>query len=70
MGRIICIADAYDTMASRRTYKEAMSAERVIGELTKGRASQFDPELVDLLLKILAEKQAEAAAEQAAGGKA
>ena len=60
-GRIICLADSYDTMASRRTYKEPMPQERIIQELQKGRGTQFDPELVDLMLIILAEKRAEAA---------
>lgn len=60
-GRIICLADAYDTMASRRTYKDPMPQERVMEELRKGRATQFDPELVDILMKILEEKAAEKA---------
>lgn len=60
-GRIICLADAYDTMASRRTYKDPMPQERVMEELRKGRATQFDPELVDILMQILEEKAAEKA---------
>ncbi|GMV80197.1 MAG: hypothetical protein AMXMBFR7_13810 [Planctomycetota bacterium] len=66
-ARIICIADAYDTMASRRTYKDPMPTERVIEELKKGRAQQFDPELVDIMLEILAEREAEAQAQGAPG---
>lgn len=65
-GRIICLADAYDTMASRRSYKEPFSPERLREELTKGRGTQFDPELVDILVKILKDKQAEEAANAAA----
>ncbi|MBI3828694.1 MAG: HD-GYP domain-containing protein [Planctomycetes bacterium] len=66
-GRIICIADAYDTMASRRTYKEPMPEEKVLAELHRGRATQFDPELVDILVQILAEKAAEKAHEKGNG---
>ncbi|MCW8128985.1 MAG: HD-GYP domain-containing protein [Planctomycetota bacterium] len=66
-GRIICIADAYDTMASRRTYKEPMPPERVLEELHKGRGTQFDPELVDILVQILAEKAAESAEKEKNG---
>lgn len=66
-GRIICIADAYDTMASRRTYKEPMPEEKVLAELQRGRATQFDPDLVDILVQILAEKAAEKANEKGNG---
>jgi len=54
-ARIIAIADAYDTMVARRTYKEPMSATRVRQELDDGRGTQFDPELVDHLEAILDE---------------
>jgi len=54
-ARIIALADAYDTMTSRRTYKEPYSPERVRQELEKGRGTQFDPELVDHFKAILDE---------------
>jgi len=56
-ARIIGIADAYDTMASRRTYKEPMTPEQVMNEFRRNRGTQFDPELVDLMLEILEEKR-------------
>jgi len=58
-ARIICLADAYDTMASRRTYKAPMPADAILKELHKGRGTQFDPELVDVMIRILEEKAAE-----------
>jgi len=54
-ARIIALADAYDTMVTRRTYKEPMTASRVRQELDEGRGTQFDPELVDHLKAILDE---------------
>jgi HD-GYP domain-containing protein (c-di-GMP phosphodiesterase class II) len=54
-ARIISLADSYDTMMSRRTYKEPYSPERIRQELDRGRATQFDPELVDLFKAILDE---------------
>jgi len=54
-ARIIALADAYDTMTSRRTYKEPYTPERVRVELEKGRGTQFDPELVDHFKAILDE---------------
>jgi HD-GYP domain-containing protein (c-di-GMP phosphodiesterase class II) len=56
-ARIIGIADAYDTMASRRTYKEPMTPEQVMNEFSRNRGTQFDPELVDFMLEILEEKK-------------
>lgn len=52
-ARIIGIADAFDAMTSNRVYRPAMSMDRVIEELKKGRGTQFDPELVDILLGLI-----------------
>jgi len=54
-ARIIALADSYDTMSTRRSYKEPYSRERVIGELEKCKGTQFDPELTEHLLTILRE---------------
>ena len=54
-ARIIALADSYDTMTSRRTYKEPYPADRVMQELERCRGSQFDPELVDHFKSILQE---------------
>jgi HD-GYP domain-containing protein (c-di-GMP phosphodiesterase class II) len=54
-ARIIALADAYDTMAGRRTYKEPYSIERIRQELDRGRGTQFDPVLVDHFRGILDE---------------
>jgi len=56
-GRIIGIADAYDTMASQRTYKEPLSQEQLIAEFKRCRGTQFDPQLVDLMLEILEQRK-------------
>lgn len=55
-ARILAVADAIDTMLSRRTYKEPFSPERVRSELAKGRGSQFDPAVVDATLGWLDER--------------
>lgn len=51
-GRIVAIADVYDALVSRRTYKEAWSEEDAIGEIREQAGRQFDPELVDIFLDI------------------
>jgi diguanylate cyclase (GGDEF)-like protein/PAS domain S-box-containing protein len=54
--RILSIADAYDAMTSDRPYRKAMKQEETIAELQKNAGSQFDPELVDIFITILQNK--------------
>ena len=54
-ARMIAIADSYDAMSSNRAYREALSKEEVIEELTNGKGTQFDPEILDVFLEMLEE---------------
>ncbi|TXT18856.1 MAG: PAS domain S-box/diguanylate cyclase (GGDEF) domain-containing protein [Erysipelotrichaceae bacterium] len=45
-ARIIAIADAYDAMTSKRSYREALSKAAAQKELIKFSGTQFDPKLV------------------------
>ncbi|TWT83247.1 putative diguanylate cyclase YdaM [Planctomycetes bacterium CA13] len=45
-SRMLSIADAFDAMTTDHVYRNAMSRERAIQELSKGSGTQFDPELV------------------------
>jgi len=47
-ARIIALADTIDAMTTDRPYRAALGLDVVLAELTKGRGTQFDPELVDL----------------------
>jgi len=47
-ARIIMVSDTIDAMTTDRPYRKALPFERVITELQKYRASQFDPTLVDI----------------------
>lgn len=49
-GRIICLADSFDAMTSKRVYRDAMSLKRALAEIEKGKGTQFDPEIVDVFL--------------------
>lgn len=55
IARIIGVADAYDTMANERCYRKALEKDVIISELTKGSGSQFDPEIVPIMLKMMEE---------------
>ena len=52
-ARIIGVADAFDAMTANRVYRKQMDFGYVLGELEKGRGSQFDPAFVDILLKLI-----------------
>ncbi len=52
-ARIAAIADSFDAMTSRRSYRDALPMETVISEFERCRGSQFDPEIDDLFLDIL-----------------
>lgn len=56
-GRIISIADAFDAMTANRVYRKRQDFDYVLSELHKGRGTQFDPELLDIFLKILDDKK-------------
>jgi HD-GYP domain-containing protein (c-di-GMP phosphodiesterase class II) len=43
VGRIICVADTFDAMTSKRTYRDALSLDKAIKEIENGLAKQFDP---------------------------
>ncbi len=56
-GRILAIADAFDAMTSSRSYREGLPKEVAIKELIICKATQFDPDLVDIFIeKVLREK--------------
>ncbi|MFO0751314.1 MAG: response regulator [Myxococcota bacterium] len=49
-GRIVAIADVWDALTTKRVYKPAFSIEVSLDIMRKGRASHFDPQLVDAFL--------------------
>ncbi|MDI6736040.1 MAG: PocR ligand-binding domain-containing protein [bacterium] len=55
-ARIIEIADSYDAMTSDRPYRKALSKSNAIIELKRCAGMQFDPEIVDIFIKILEEE--------------
>jgi len=52
-GRIMAIADSFDAMTSRRSYKEAFPVDYAISELKKNRNLQFDGEFVDKFVELI-----------------
>ena len=54
-ARIIAVADSYDAMTSRRSYRDVLPRDYVRGEIEKGRGTQFDPVFADILLQMMDE---------------
>ena len=56
-GRIIAIADAFDAMTANRVYRQKQDFDYVLNELQKNRGTQFDPDLLDIFLKLIDDKK-------------
>jgi two-component system cell cycle response regulator len=56
-ARIIFACDAYDAMITMRPYRTAMSTEQALEELKRSAGTQFDPQVVDALLALLADRR-------------
>lgn len=54
-ARIIGVADAYDAMTSKRSYRDILTQEKVMEELKKGMGTQFDPRIAELMLELVLE---------------
>ncbi len=56
-ARIMSVADAFDAMVYGRPYKERISVEQALEEIKKHSGTQFDPQIVKSLIKILHNKK-------------
>ena len=52
-ARIAAVADTFDAMTSRRSYRDALPLEVVIAEIEKCAGTQFDPKIAKVFLEIL-----------------
>ena len=55
IARILGVVDAYDAMSSNRCYRKALPQDVVRAEMVKGRGTQFDPNIADIMLDIIDE---------------
>jgi diguanylate cyclase (GGDEF)-like protein/PAS domain S-box-containing protein len=53
LSRVISIVDAYDAMTHDRPYREALTREAAIAEISDNSGSQFDPEIAALFLTLV-----------------
>jgi len=53
MARVTAVADTFDAMTSKRTYRDALPLEKVVAEFERCSGTQFDPDIATVFLDIL-----------------
>lgn len=51
-GRIVAVADVWDTLTHDRPYREAWEPERALAEIRSQAGTQFDPSVVDAFCRL------------------
>ena len=52
-ARIICVADSYDAMSSKRCYRASLPKEAILKELRDNAGEQFDPKIVQYMIDMI-----------------
>ena len=52
LSRLLAVADAFDAMSSTRPYRSPLPREAIVEEFRRGKGRQFDPAIVDNLLRV------------------
>jgi len=55
ISRILAVADSYSAMTSKRAYHQALDQKAAKIELKNNAGEQFDPEIVEVFIKILSQ---------------
>ena len=53
LARIAAVADSFDAMTSRRTYRDSLPLDIVINEIERNKGTQLDPNIANIFLDIL-----------------
>jgi putative two-component system response regulator len=56
VGRIVTVADVFDALTQKRPYKAAWPVEEAVAEIDRQRGRQFDPDVVDAFLRVIAQQ--------------
>lgn len=66
-ARILCIADSFDAMTTKRSYKNVIPRERALEILEEEAGKQFDPQLVPVFVRGMREGRIQMAGEVIGG---
>jgi len=55
IARVICVADSFDAMNTNRVYRNKLTKEAIIHEIETNKGRQFDPEVADVMLRLIKE---------------
>ena len=58
-ARILALAEAYDSMATPRSYRDSLPEEFVLTEIESKKGTQFDPHVVEALFSLIDRKKSE-----------
>ncbi len=53
VGRIVALADVFDSLTHERPYKRAFTVDESVDEILRGRGQHFDPSVVDAFSRLL-----------------
>ena len=53
IARVISVADSYDAMTSKRSYRDPIPQQKVREELVKGIGTQFDPQYAKIMVHLI-----------------
>ncbi len=57
IARMICVADSFDAMNSNRVYRNKLTKEDIFREIETNKGKQFDPQIADVLLRLIRERK-------------
>ncbi len=59
LARIAAVADSFDAMGSRRSYRDSLPLDVIKEEIAKNAGTQFDPDVAKAFLHVLETKKDE-----------
>lgn len=57
IARMICVADSFDAMNTNRVYRNKLTMETILQEIESNKGKQFDPQVADVMLRLIREGQ-------------
>lgn len=57
LARIVCVADSWDAMTSKRAYRSVVPKDQAVQELLKCAGTQFDPKIVAAFMEVMQDEK-------------